>query len=314
MKNIFLYRMQKSGYGKLLLNGMLFLALVFMLDWAIGSVLRYYYFKQTSGLLYRTTYSIEKTTSPLLVMGSSRANHHYDPSLLSKNLGKEAYNTGRDGNYIFYNYAVLKCILKRYTPSVIIYDFTLSDLQAEPDSYDRLSSLLPYYQKHPEVRPVVELRSPFEKVKLVSGIYPFNSLLFTIMRGNNASPAGEENETNGFIPLDNHWNKPIAAPLAKDNIPTIDSTKVKYFKMYIDACQAAGIKLYMVFSPVFINYTESPKALQEARKVLKEKGVVFYDFSADSSFTNHPEFFSDPVHLNKEGARKFSDTIGTLIQ
>lgn len=41
------------------------------LDFIIGMGLKMMYFNQQSGLLYRTTYSIEKTTSDLVIFGSS---------------------------------------------------------------------------------------------------------------------------------------------------------------------------------------------------------------------------------------------------
>ena len=61
-----------------LAKAFVFLAILVILDFLIGSILEYFYFKQESGLLYRTTYSLDSTHADFLVLGSSTANHHYD--------------------------------------------------------------------------------------------------------------------------------------------------------------------------------------------------------------------------------------------
>ncbi|HEY1870110.1 MAG TPA: hypothetical protein VGG71_03575, partial [Chitinophagaceae bacterium] len=99
------------------------LVTVFLLDLIIGSVLKKFYFQQESGLDYRSTYSIEKTTADVLIFGSSTANHDYIPEIFGKVLGIPSYNVGRDGTSVFYDYSILKMILKRYSPKIIILDF-----------------------------------------------------------------------------------------------------------------------------------------------------------------------------------------------
>jgi hypothetical protein len=314
MINAFVYKVKKQPYFFFILNVVLFFAAVFVLDRVCGKLLRHYYFKQSSGVLYRTTYAMEKTTAPLLVLGSSRANHHYVPEVFEKNLGMEYYNGGRDGSHIFYHYAVLKSALKRYTPKVVIFDFTLSDLQVKEDSYDRLSSLLPYYATHEEIRPIVALKSSMEKLKLCSDVYPFNSSLFTIIKGNKPAQAAAELKAKGFLPLYKTWTQPIAPPPPTDNIDDLDTVKVKYFEMFVRDCKAAGVKLYVVFSPIYVKYPRTPAAIETAKKIAEAEQVEFYDFSTDTTFTANPSLFSDRSHLNTKGAEVYSEKFAALIR
>jgi hypothetical protein len=159
MKIVFLKTENK--FIRFSVNLVLLFLIVFLFDWAGGAILRYFYFSQTSGLGYRTTYSIDSTRANILVFGSSRANHHYVPEVFEDSLKMSFYNTGRDGNFLFYNYAIFKAILKRYTPKILIMDINPDELYYNPDSYDRLSSLLPYYKDHPEIRDIIELRGPY---------------------------------------------------------------------------------------------------------------------------------------------------------
>src|SRR5574338_1233267 len=83
-----------------------FLIILFLLDLAVGSLLKHFYFKQGSGLLYRTTYAMDSTRADILIFVSSTANHHYVPALFEDQLHLSCYNSGRDGNSILYSYAV----------------------------------------------------------------------------------------------------------------------------------------------------------------------------------------------------------------
>ena len=161
-----------------------FLLLIFAIDYCVGQLLSYFYFKQKSGVDYRTTYSINITKEDILIFGSSRANHHYHPHIFKSRLHMSYYNAGRDGTSIIYHYALLKGVLKRYSPKIIILDILNKEFQKNADSYEKISPLLPYYNSHPEIRSIVQLRSRYEKHKLFSKIYPFNSAVLKIAMGN----------------------------------------------------------------------------------------------------------------------------------
>ncbi len=169
---------------RFLMKLLIITSLIMIFDLGIGSVLRTFYFRQESGTCYRTTYSVDSTLADILVIGSSRANHGYVPEIFENRLASTFYNTGKDGNYILYNYAIFKAITKRYNPKMIIFDIRPEDFAYNAYEYDRLSLLLPYYQAHPEIAEIVSLKGPFEKIKLRSAIYPYNSMIFRIVMGN----------------------------------------------------------------------------------------------------------------------------------
>jgi len=175
--------------------------LVFILDFSIGYLLRYLYFNQKSGLQYRTTYSLEKTNQDIIILGPSTANHHYIPTIIEDSLNMTCYNTGRDGNGLLYNLAVQNAILKRYKPKLFIVDIRPSLLSDNFNDLERLSSLLPYYENHIEIREIVRKRSTFEDLKLISRIYPFNSSLLIIISNNLNHKKNSKIDYNGYIPL-----------------------------------------------------------------------------------------------------------------
>ena len=292
---------------------LLLLAIIFLLDYSIGKTLKYFYFKQESGLLYRTTYSMEKTTAEMLIFGSSRANHHYDPDVFEKGLNLSYYNVGRDGNFIFYHYAVLKSVLKRYTPKIVVLDFLNSEFVISKDAYDRISSLLPYYDTHPEIQDIVNLKSYYEKYKMLSNIYPYNSLLFTITAGNTEFNKQRVSDIKGYVPL-----KGVSSETAKmvdyESKYAIDSTKVTIFENFIKDCIAAHVKLYIVRSPGLQKSSVEDYSVAIGKNIARKNNVSFFDFSSDTSFSNNNRLFADFVHLNYIGAKLFSERLTDSIR
>ena len=300
--------LRKNVYLRFLAAALFVFIIVTTLDFGIGSVLKAFYFRETSGIDYRTTYSIEKTRADLLIFGASTATHNYIPGTFEKRLNLSAYNVGRDGNSILYDYAVLKTILKRYTPKIIILDFVNDEFDRSQDSYDRLSSLLPYYKTHPEIDSIVDLRGPYEKYKMISNIYPFNSLVFTISAGNSEFNKKRREDINGFVPLYRTWSDPIKFDnsfLHED----VDSNKVRVYEYFIRDCVSANVELYIISSPLFVksDYVNTSVALGKA--IAEKYKARFFDYSQDTVMLNNRNLFADIAHLNVSGASVYSNKV-----
>jgi hypothetical protein len=281
---------------------------VAFLDFIIGTLLSTFYFKQESGVEYRTTFSLEKTTADVLIFGSSTANHNYLPETFQKRLKMSTYVVGRDGNSILYDFAVLKVILTRYSPKMLLLDFDLQEFTNDKDDYDKLSSLLPYYEKHPEVRSIVDLKSPFEKYKLLSEIYPYNSSIFTIAVGNTEFNKKRRRDLNGYIPLTNVWNEAIKDGSTFLNY-ALDTNKINIYKSFIENCIDAKIRLYIICSPLFIKPDYTSNSVVIGKKIADKYNIRFINYSKDSSILNNPKLFADISHLNNEGARVYSNKV-----
>ena len=222
-------------------------------------------------------------------------------------MGLSYYNAGRDGCSIFYHYAVLKSVLKRYTPKIIILDIS-RDFEKSQASYDRLSILLPYYKNHPEMRTIIEMKSPYEKFKLVSKIYPYNSLLFSIIAGNSALNKNRYTENDGYVPLTKIWNGKLSVINEPVNYK-VDSTKIVIYESFIEDCLKAGVRLYVVSSPDFVKYNYQEKSNIVAEQYAKKHNIRFLNYSNKEVFLNNSKYFADGSHLNDYGAKIFSRLI-----
>ncbi len=311
--------MLKSNYYKrFLVNLLVFCGLLFAFDKGLGFILKQLYFKQVAGENYRATYSIDSTKADLLIFGSSRASHHYVPEVLEANLHMSTYNTGRDGNYLLYNYAVIKAVTQRYSPKMIILDVNPIALFYRKDDYDRLSTLLPYYDSHPEIRNIVNRRSKYERFKLYSALYPYNSLSLSVLVGNLEISKKFYVSDKGYLPFYAKMNSISTSTVKMKDNPeeiysdSIDTFKIAALKDIAEICLKKKIPLVFVFSPV---YTKSNNELANSKlnTILKAYNVRYIDYSEDSTFVNHPQYFQDESHMNDDGARIFSKKLAEAL-
>ena len=291
---------------KLIVNTLFVAVLVTALDFIIGHGLRHYYFTAQSGDEFRTTYAIDTTKAELLVFGSSRAKFHYVPSILQQRMHLSVYNVGRNAQGILFDTAVFKAISRRYSPQVVILEFD-GDLEQREGEYGRLASLLPYYRDHPELRQIVQLRGPLEKVKHLSQIYPFNSMLVSIIGGNLALNKTRSADDRGYMEAKGEWNEPLMVVKEQPAAP-IDPNKVAAFRDFLATARKSQAIVIVVNSPAYRRESDVGRR-NLARDICQEFGVEYLDFANNAEYLDHRAWFKDVNHLNKIGAAHFTEQI-----
>lgn len=275
------------------------------LDFSIGKILNYYYFKQKHGEYYVLTKTINNPThqsADILILGSSRARRHYNPEVISQTLNMSCYNAGYDAQSILFHKALLDIIEEKYKPEIIILDINNNELLYEEISYDQLSILLPYVQYYPELWNTLLLKSPFEKIKYLSKIYPYNSLLDKIVRGNMDSMHGE-NDINGFVPFYGSYNRDITEKSFPET--TLDKNKIDAFNSFIDICKKKNIKLFVVYSPEYLKILNNSSSIEYIIDKCKQNDIDYITYQNNADFLKG-ELFREALHLNNVGADEFS--------
>jgi hypothetical protein len=285
--------------GKLLLV----LFIIYIFDLGIGKVLKVFYLRLGDGLYGQINYCIDSTSADVLILGSSRANHSYVPEVFEEG-PYTCYNAGRDGSFVLYNYALFKAVISRYTPKKIIIDISPDELSYSAAEYERLSLLLPYYQTHPEIRDIIDLRGPLERVKHVSSVYFYNSLIFQVVRGTMPNGKVKVQDMKGYLPLQKKMKFDTIDTLKFDPGNT-DENKISALKDIISTCHKKKIDLVFVYSPIW-KITQDSYCNQVITKLCTENGIEYIDMSNLPDFINRPDYFADISHLNDEGARVFS--------
>jgi hypothetical protein len=221
------------------------------------------------------------------------------------------------------SYAEIKVATERYSPKIIILEFYPTGILHYEGDYDRLSILLPYYHDYPEIRPIILMRSPYERLKLMSSIYPYNSNIINII-GFNTKAAELRRSYDGYVPLNEFLNDNMLKPLPEihdqswvDVKKAIDPYMIKSLENIIDLCKEKNITLFIINSPVFHETNEIARTLPEiaqiSLEIIHRNNVNFIDLSDEPTFAGHPELFADKAHLNYKGAKIFSNMLATKI-
>ncbi len=296
--------------------------LVVVLDYFLGTMARKLFFGLKYGQYAQMTYAIDSTTQDVIIMGSSRALHHYESSLLSEALNSTVYNAGRDGQFIPYNCALLDAITLRNKPKMVILDVNVWDLAPNNEKYEKMAMLLPYYSSHPEFLKYIKEIGKWEKLKLLSKSYPYNSTLFVTAYDYMFTKSDAESD-NGYLPIrrtisakdfEMYRKKKIIYDIKREeeNVP-FDQKAITYYSYFLDKVDELKIPTYIIISPTLLKEPKTKEKLRLETMAKTHSMVKFLDFSQDSAFNNHNEKFADEFHLNEAGANEFSLILSDLL-
>ena len=291
--------------------------LIIILDFVIGSSLKYLYNNTGGGIIYSLNRAFYNADEKIIILGNSRALHHFNPAIITKNTNRTCFNYGVDGGHsILLHYSELFMITQRYSPDLIILEFSPVDFFKYSIDYENLKVMLPYFKLNPEVDKIILMKSPNEKIKFLSKIYPYNSCIYDYF----AQHFKKVNNTillSGFDPLDAFidTNNTANTITTNDNHPEIDSNKLVAFQKFVKICTEKKIHLLIINSPLFkyekdINYTVGKNILMEN---IKNGDIKFIDYSNDNNFSDYPGNFADLTHLNSKGANYYSEMISSVI-
>ncbi|MGB1252815.1 MAG: hypothetical protein ACPG8W_19530 [Candidatus Promineifilaceae bacterium] len=107
--------------------------------------------------------------------------------------------------------------------------------------------------------------------------------------------------------------------MAQDR-PNIQLGTRSALEQSIQIAQAQRVTLVLYIPPFFEAYNEvydfdgKQSALRLIEQLSAASGVHFYDFSAETTLSNNPTLFFDPIHLNQCGARRFSQLLAAQLR
>lgn len=294
---------------KYLLHILLFFVIVAAVDVSVGAFGRYLQGHAIGGSTRQFDDLVMKDKHDVLILGSSRAHHHYDAPFLCDTLGVDVYNAGFDGNGVVLADGVLEMVLNRYKPQLVLFDiepaFDVNVYDKDNHHTRYIKNLKPYYREE-GVSEIIKDVSEEEWRKVQSGLIRYNTEILGMLVDNVIDRGVER---SGFQPLQGKMEKEPEPKAPKDVVR--DPFKLAYIEKLIGLCQENDVPLVLVGSPKYGQ--KNSEALRPVREIAEKQGVRFLDYYAEPSFMAHKEWFKEPMHLNSEGARVFSKMIANDI-
>ena len=286
---------------KFIVKVAIFFCIIVLADFILGNVFSYMLSHAKGGETYRINYICDSTNQDILILGSSRAQRHYNPAIIKDSLGLSCYNCGQSGQGIISNYAMLKIIKKRYSPQYIIYEvFPLYDFLKD-DNHKYLGILKPYYDREgiPDIFNSVD---GLEKYKMTSALYKYNTRFLHILQGYLSSSKGYN--PDGYWPIrsGSFDSLRIMKPKMQDEYE-FDSLKLHYFEEMIK--ESGDSQIIFAVSPTWYGMDEG--RLKPIYEICKRHNLPLIDYSNHPKYIHHSDFFRDGSHLNYQiGADEYT--------
>jgi hypothetical protein len=249
------------------------------------------------------SFALNEEQSDILILGASRATHHYNSQIFIDSLGKTCYNAGQDGQPIYNQYLNLIKALENGKVETVILDLGPSQLQDEWIN-ERIKPLSPFYWENDSVRAIIEDVSEFGK------LVKFNYLSSFVQYSSRAYIFWEflspryESQIQGYVPLE--YTGRAFNGYAPATPFSMNEKAIKYMMKIRNLCIENGVKLYVVVSPYMGDYTAFVKYMSEFCKL---NNLVFWDYSSDKRYIGNPYLWMDAVHMNSKGADEYTQEI-----
>lgn len=284
---------------------LIFCSIIILIDFAAGFTFSKLVENAKGGDNWRNNNIAYHIKDNILIFGSSRAIHHYNPKIIEDSLGVSCYNCGQDGNGIVLSYARIKMLQERYNPKMIVFDVTYDFDLKEDDKHRYLGWIKPYYDDFLSVRTTFEDVDPTERYKMLSNLYQYNSKFLQIL--SDAVYPMQPNGYKGYRPVQG-----IATNVSEYDLVTsfsADSLKMKYWEDLMD--KRGEIKYVFVVSPTLAGRnSERYKPLKDLCEV---NGVDFHNMANDPKFVGNLSLFYDGSHLNSSGADLFTKKMAGIL-
>ena len=266
--------MNKKKYLTLLI----FIATLFILDYALSKVIPFYAKKQKHDKRIELLLNA-KINPQILVLGSSRALNNYNPQIIESITHKTCYNLGFSGSNILFHETILDLMIEgNHLPSLIIYNIDDFGTLYNVDGIEyRKDVLLPFVENDIVNRNINSELGKSNWVSMICKTYRQNVNFVNALR---YLVYGEENNDYKTTNIDN-WGANLMVQRAEDSIPKYISKRtepklsqlnIAYYKAYLriqEKCAAHGIKLMICFPPLFTKTSENFKKQIKNRKLLQ---------------------------------------------
>ena len=298
-----------------LLKIALFFALVAAIDVCCGWGFDFLRSKARGGQTYKNEYLNRVCTDDILILGSSKADHHYVPIIFEDSLGISCYNAGEMGCGIIPAYTRYKMVSKRHKPKVVIYELTPGYDYLRDEGYSQYLGVIRPYANDNVVKDIyLDFSEDLEGVRLLSSMYRNNSKLVANVKDILTPPDNYKGYEPLYGSLSPNTKQTKIADKAVEAI-NIDSLKLHYMERLIIDTKQDGVQLVFAISPAYgILENKFNSEYSPAFELCGKYDIPLMDNSKNSAFMGKNELFQDKTHLNHHGAVLFSQMMAAQLK
>ena len=287
---------------KLIISIIIIISGIFIVD-RIGAQIMWWVNQHTNenaGLKIREM--INHVDADVLLMGTSRCNRHYVPSIISDSIDMSVYNGGIDASdNIYAHYTLLNLILQQHKPKVICLEVSISDFTNPQDPFSTVSFFAPYFGISEQSDSIFRLANLYWPYKLFH-LYRFNAKATSNIAGLFITP--QDVGKDGYVPRNQPTCYINRKPIETEEPGQTDEQKIDYLRRFVNICKKYDIYLVFMISPSYCIVKQNHYLL--LKNFARTNNIPLLDYHTKGLFLNHPDYFEDGVHLWDKGARFYS--------
>ena len=245
---------------------------------------------------------VNEVDMPILLMGTSRCNQHYVPSIIRDSVGVRVYNGGINASdNIFAHYILLNLILQRYHPQIICLEVSTNDFCKQETPFNTVGYFAPYFGRCEQSDSIFRLANHYWQYK-VSQMFRYNAKATSSIAGLFAAPAYVPED--GYVPQSRPEYPIKYEPSAMEFSSEIDSTKIDILQRFVSICKNNHIKLVFTISPSYSIVNDSDYSILET--IAAKENITLLNYHSQKLFLDRPYLFHDRNHLWEEGAKMYT--------
>lgn len=252
-------------------------------------------------------YQLNNRQSDVLVVGASRAVHHYNTPMMEDSLGLKCFNAGMDGEGIVYQYLSICRALQNRPLKYVLLDLGESQVDGQWDF--QTNSYKIYYWQNDSARAYFNSVEPlYKRLFMLSSFYQYNGRLVNAIR----CFAPSDNRTNkGYSAIPCNGNPSDYVFGEKDEPFSISEEGLDYMKRIVNLCKDNNVELIICLSPTLTCNPSYTKCIYE---FAKQNSVRLFDNTNNPNFVYDRYLFKDAVHMNEVGADKYTKNLITYLK
>lgn len=307
--------MNKNNYQYVLKVLLLFLVISFITDKIVYIVLNKISDRVYSGQsIGKLNHFLQvKDSIDFVIFGSSRANHNINPIMLSE----KSYNMGVDGRMIAFSSTLIKLLPKQKEQIVLLH---IDPHNAFSENYngDDLDALFTKYNRNTIIKNEIDRLNQNNLFQKLYWSISYNGKVLGILK-NYVKPKYDFRNYNGYDPI---YPTKTQKDIFKHKLEKLKSVDCKkefvlndIYDMYLNELilfSKNNNKTLIIFtSPILKDDCKDDNL--HFSKIMKSKGLVYYDLTDYFKNDNSLTYWKDETHLSNIGAELFTNSLKEIL-
>lgn len=266
-----------------------------------------------------------KINSNIVILGSSRASGHFNPTIIESKTGLSCYNLGIGAGKINLEEARWQSLLKyNNPPKIVIQNVDIFSLHPENNVVYK-EQFLPFLSE-PTILSSLKKIDNNVWLENIIPLYKYRGYRKLVFQGSKAffnriEDSQSSNSTKGYYSFKGKWNNDFENFKKKNKKAEFSwediKTGIVFLKSMIEDCKKKHIEIILVHTPMYFELQNIMPQKDQFDSIIvklaKDYNIYYLDYSKDP-LSYKKEYFYNSQHLNEKSADLFTEKLADSLK